>query len=273
MPTSLRLPVAGSLVLDAVDAGPADGPVVLLLHGFPQSSWCWRGVWPALSGAGLRVVAPDQRGYSPDARPVEVQDYRMAALVADALAVLDAVGADRAHVVGHDWGAAVAWQLAARHPARVRTLTAVSVPHPLAFAAALRTDPDQRARSRYMKDWQDPSTEDALLAGGLAAVLGDAPRVDAEHYLRRLREPGALTAALAWYRAQSSADLEGLGPVTAPTLHVWSDADPALGAVATYETAQHLAGPYRLEVLEGVGHWVPESAADRVSALLLEHLR
>jgi pimeloyl-ACP methyl ester carboxylesterase len=269
---SLRLPVGGGLVLDAVEAGPADGPVVLLLHGFPQSSWCWRGVWPALAGAGLHVIAPDQRGYSPEARPARVQDYRMAALVADAVAVLDAVGADRAHVVGHDWGAAVAWQLAGRHPDRVRTLTAVSVPHPAAFVAGLRSDPDQRARSRYMKDWQDPSTEAALLGGGLAAVLGAAPGVDAEHCLRLLHEPGALTAALNWYRAQSAADLDGLGPITASTLHVWSDADPALGPAVTYGTAEHVAGPYRLEVLEGVGHWIPEAAAGRLSALLLEHL-
>ena len=270
MPTALRLPVGGGLVLDAVQAGPADGPVALLLHGFPQSSWCWRRVWPGLAAAGLRVVAPDQRGYSPDARPLQVQDYRMAALVADAVAVLDALGADRAHVVGHDWGAAVAWQLAARHPDRVRTLTAVYVPHPAAFVEALRTDPDQRARSRYMKDWQDPATEAALLDGGLAEVLGDGP--DAEHHLRAMQQPGALTAALRWYRAQSTADLDGLGPVTAPTLHVWSDADPALGPVATYGTARHVAGEYRLEVLDGVGHWVPEAAADRLSALMLEHL-
>ena len=271
--TPLRLPVGDGLVLDAMATGPSDGQVVLLLHGFPQSSWCWRGVWPALAAAGLHVVAPDQRGYSPGARPAEVQDYRMAALVADAVAVLDALGSDRAHVVGHDWGAAVAWQLAGRHPDRVRTLTAVSVPHPAAFATALRTDQDQRTRSRYMKDWQDPSTEAALLGGGLAAVLGDEPGVDAEHYLRALRQPGALTAALSWYRAQSAADLQGLGPILAPTLHVWSDADPALGPAATYGTAQHVAGPYRLEVLEGVGHWIPEAAADRLSALLLEHFR
>jgi pimeloyl-ACP methyl ester carboxylesterase len=270
MAPSLRVPVGDGLVLDAVDTGPADGPVVLLLHGFPQSSWCWRRVWPAVTAAGLRVVAPDQRGYSPDARPADVRRYRMAALVSDAVAVLDAAGAERAHVVGHDWGAAVAWQLAGRHPERVRTLTAVSVPHPAAFAEALRTDPDQRARSRYMKDWQEPSTEAALLGGGLAAVLRGSP--DAEHHLRALAEPGALTAALAWYRAQSAADLDGLGPITAPTLHVWSDADPALGPVATAATAGQVAGPYRLEVLEGVGHWVPETAADRLASLLLGHL-
>ena len=123
-----------------------------------------------------------------------------------------------------------------------------------------------------MRDWRSPDAEQALLDGGLARVLGDAPGVDAEHYLAVLREPGALTAALGPYRAQSRADLDGLGPITAPTLHVWSDADPALGPVATAATAGQVAGPYRLEVLEGVGHWVPETAADRLASLLLGHL-
>ena len=270
---SLRIPVGDDLVLDAVATGPDDGDVVLLLHGFPQTSWSWRGVWPALADAGLRVVAPDQRGYSPDARPVGVEHYAMASLVADAVAVLDHVGARTAHVVGHDWGAAVAWHLAGRHPDRVRTLTAVSVPHPRAFVDALRSDPDQRARSQYMKDWQDPATESALLEGGLDRVFGGIPAVDAERYLQVLTQPGALTAALSWYRAQSRADLEGLGPITAPTLHVWSDDDAALGPVAAHATGSHVDGPYRFEVLHGVSHWVPEQAADALSALLLEHLR
>jgi pimeloyl-ACP methyl ester carboxylesterase len=270
---SLRVPTPDGLVLDAVTTGPADGQVVLLLHGFPQTSWCWRQVWPALAQAGFRVVAPDQRGYSPDARPGGVEHYRMACLVDDALAVLDQVGAQTAHVVGHDWGAAVAWQLAARHGHRVRTLTAVSVPHPLAFVQALRTDPDQRARSRYMKDWQDPAVERGLLDGGLVTLLGGSSGVDAERYLALLRQPGALSAALSCYRAQSLADLDGLGPVTAPTLHVWSDADPALGPAAAHATGDHVAGPYRFEVLHGVGHWVPEEAPAALSRLLLEHLR
>lgn len=270
---SLRIPVGDGLVLDALATGPADGPVALLLHGFPQSSWCWRGVWPALAEAGLRVVVPDQRGYSPDARPEGVEHYRMSELVADALAVLGAVGATSAHVVGHDWGAAVAWQLAARHADRVRSLTAVSVPHPVAFVDALRADPDQRARSRYMKDWLSTDAETALLAGGLEQVFGGVPAVDGDRYLALLREPGALTAALGYYRAQSLADLEGLGPVTSPTLHVWSDTDPALGPTAAHATAQHVAGPYRFEVLQGVGHWIPEEAPDALAALVLEHAR
>lgn len=268
-----RIPVADGLVLDALVGGPDDGELVLLLHGFPQASSSWRGVWPALLDAGFRVVAPDQRGYSPGARPVGVPHYRMSALVADALAVLDHLGAERAHVVGHDWGAAVAWQLTGRHAERVRTLTAVSVPHPLAFVEALRTDEDQRRRSRYMKDWQDPGAEQQLLAGGLESVFGDVPGVDTTAYAERMRTPGALTAALSWYRAQSLADLEGLGPISVPTLHVWSDEDAALGPAGAYGTAAHVVGPYRLEVLHGVSHWVPEQAPVELSRLLLEHLR
>ena len=269
---SLRIPVADDLVLDALTGGPADGEVVLLLHGFPQTCWSWRGVWPGLVDAGFRVVAPDQRGYSPDARPVGVEHYAMTELVSDAVAVLDALGARTAHVVGHDWGAAVAWQVAGRHPDRVRTLTTVSVPHPVAFVEALRSDPEQRARSRYMKDWADPGTEEKLLAGGMTDLFG-IPAVDAAHYLERMRQPGALPAALSYYRAQSIRDLDGLGPITAPTLHVWSDGDAALGPTAAHATGDHVDGPYRFEVLPGVSHWVPEEAATRLTELLLEHLR
>jgi pimeloyl-ACP methyl ester carboxylesterase len=267
-----QIPV-GELVFDAVVEGPPDGPLVLLLHGFPQTSWSWRQVWPALAAAGYRVVAPDQRGYSPGARPREVDAYRMHHLVGDVLGMLDHLGAEQADVVGHDWGAAVAWQLGARFPERLRTLSAVSVPHPLAFVDALRTDPDQRARSQYMRDWQAVGeTERMMLDGGLEQVFGGIPGVAVDRYLAVLREPGALTAALSWYRAQSRADVDGLAPVPVPTLHVWSDRDPALGGVATRATAPHVTGPYRLEVLSGVSHWVPEEAPERLSALLLQHL-
>jgi pimeloyl-ACP methyl ester carboxylesterase len=271
---SLQLPV-GDLVLDAVAVGPADGRLVLLLHGFPQTGWSWRGVWPALAGAGHRVVAPDQRGYSPGARPTGAEHYAMPSLVADVVGVLDALGADRADVVGHDWGAAVAWQLAGRHPERVRTLTAVSVPHPLAFVEALRTDDDQRHRSTYMRDLARPGYEDELLADGAArlrSLFEGVPHVDVEQVLSRLGEPAALRCALDWYAAQTVEDATGLGPVTAPTLHVWSDQDAALGQAGARATGRFVEGPYRLEVLPGVTHWVPEQAADRLAALLLEHL-
>ena len=267
----LRIP-SGDLVLDAVATGPADGPVVVLLHGFPQGSRSWRGVWPALAAAGLRVVAPDLRGYSPDARPVGVEHYRMPLLVEDVLAVVDATGGGPVHLVGHDWGAAIAWHTAARHPQRLTTLTAVSVPHPLAFVEALTSDDDQRRRSQYMRDWLAPETEQALLAGGLAEVFGGVPELDVEPYVEAMRVPGALTAALSYYRAQSRADLVGLGPITIPTLHVWSDQDAALGRAGALATAAHVEGPYRFEVLQGVSHWIPEQAPDRLADLLLQHL-
>lgn len=269
---SLRV---GDLTFDAVAAGPPDGRLVLLLHGFPQTSWSWRGVWPALAEAGYRVVAPDQRGYSPGARPDGVEAYRGPQLVADVVGMLDALGAPRADVVGHDWGAAVAWQLAGREPDRVRTLTAVSVPHPLAFVEALTIDADQRRRSLYMRDFGRPGYEHTLLAdgaAGLRSLFGGAPDADVAHVLARLGTPEVLRHCLDWYAAQNREDATGLGAVTAPTLHVWSDGDAALGRAGAVATARYVAGPYRFEVLEGVTHWIPEQAAGRLSALVLEHL-
>lgn len=267
---------ANGFVFDALADGPPDGRLVLLLHGFPQTSWSWRRVMPLLVAGGCRVVAPDQRGYSPGARPGDVAAYRMPHLVADAVGMLAALGANRADVVGHDWGAAVAWQLASRHPERVRTLTPVSVPHPLAFVAALRDDEDQRTRSAYMRFFQQVGdAEDALLADGGAAlrdVFGAQPGVDVERYVALMREPGVLTQCLNWYRAQDIADINGLGPTTVPTLYVWSDQDVALGATAAHATAAHVSAPYRFEVLHGVTHWVPEQAPEQLAAWILEHL-
>ena len=269
----MRLPV-GDLTFDALTAGPANGRLVVLLHGFPQTSWSWRHVIPVLAEAGYRVVAPDQRGYSPGARPDGVSAYRMPALVGDVIGMLDALGVERADVVGHDWGAAVAWQLAGRHPGRVRTLTAVSVPHPLAFVEALRTDDDQRRRSQYMKLFQsEGAAEQMLLGGGLRAAFGQAVEaVDADRYVALMEEPGVLTTCLSWYRAQDLADISDLAATTVPTLYVWSDDDAALGPVAAHATASHVCGPYRFEVLPGVSHWVPEQAPQQLTGWLLEHL-
>ncbi|MBB6628172.1 alpha/beta hydrolase [Nocardioides sp. KIGAM211] len=266
----------GAHTFDVAVSGPDDAPVVLLLHGFPQSGHSWRLVLPTLLDAGFRVVVPDQRGYSPGARPDDVEDYRIGPLAGDALGILDALGVDRAHVVGHDWGAAVAWQLGARHPERVRTLTAVSVPHPRAFITALRTDDEQRAASTYMRDFATPSYDAVLLADDAArfrSLFGPMPgAVDVEHMLVRAREPGALAAWLRWYAAQRLEDVADTPDVPVPTLHVWSDGDHALRRAGAEGTAACVSGPYRLDVLPGVSHWIPEEAADALGALLVEHL-
>jgi len=266
----------GQLMFDALAEGPAGGELVLLLHGFPQSSYEWRSQLDALGAAGYRAVAPDQRGYSPRARPAGVEHYRAEPLVADVVGMADQLGADRFHLVGHDWGAAVAWHVAGRHQPRLRSLTTVSVPHPAAFAAALGGD-DQRQRSSYVDLFrQEGKAEELLLEDDgtrLRDMLaGSGLSGDVDTYVRRMREPGAMTAALNWYRAADVAAIEGLGPITMPTMFVWSTADIAIGREGAEATAEHVEGRYRFEVLEGVSHWIPEEAADELNRLLLDHL-
>ena len=261
------------LVFDALVAGPEDGEVVLLLHGFPQSSAIWRPQLEALAAAGYRAIAFDQRGYSPGARPDDVKQYRIAHLVTDALAV----GGDRPfHVVGHDWGGVVAWHLAAHHPERIRTVTALSVPHPIAFATALASPrSDQRQQSGYVAFFRlTDVAEHVLLAGGLdAALRASGYPGDIDERVRAMSEPGALTGALNWYRAIDFSLLRGVGSVVVPTLYIWSTGDVALSREGAEATARHVVGPYRFEVLPGVSHWIPEEVPEVVSRLLLEHLQ
>jgi pimeloyl-ACP methyl ester carboxylesterase len=266
------------LVFDVRDGGPADGDPVVLLHGFPQDATAWTAVAGDLHAAGLRTLAPDQRGYSPGARPSGRSSYRMRELTADVLALLDAAELGSAHVVGHDWGAVVGWALAAWHPERVRTLTAVSVPHPAAMARAFVTS-DQALRSSYMALFQLPVLPERLLLARDGAALrwmlltsGLSPELS-EHYVRRMQEPGALATALAWYRALPFDARDPVGTVRLPTLHLWSTLDAALGRTATERSRRFVDAPYRLEVLEGVPHFIPEVAPGRVAELVTEHVR
>jgi pimeloyl-ACP methyl ester carboxylesterase len=275
---SLRIPVGDEAFL-ARAAGPEDGELVLLLHGFPQTSWSWRAQLAALGEAGYRAVAFDQRGYSPEARPADVERYRIPHLVADVLAVADEIGGFTFHLVGHDWGAAVAWQVAGRHPDRLRTLTALSVPHPFAFGRALSGEggSDQGSRSGYMDLFRSEGAAEAFLADDAAGLrnlyaMSGLGSSDVEPYIEVLTQPGAMQAALNWYVAADISAVEGLGPITMPTLFVWSTEDPALGREGAEWTAEYVEGPYRFEVLEGVSHWIAEEAPDRLNAILLEHI-
>jgi len=266
------------LTFDVRDGGPPEGPAVVLLHGFPQDSTAWTSVEPLLHRNGLRTLAPDQRGYSPGARPPGRSAYRVSETVGDVLALLDAAGLERAHVVGHDWGAAVGWALAAWHPDRVASLTAISVPHPQAMTRALATS-DQGLRSYYMALFQLPMLPEQLILAREAAALrrmlsrGGLPDAAVERYVRRMREPGALSAALGWYRAIPWSARQRVGTIRVPTLHLWSTGDAFLGRAATEDTARFVDAPYRLEVLPGVGHWIPELAADVVADLVSAHVR
>lgn len=260
-----------SLRFDVRDEGPVDGDPVVLLHGFPQRASSWDRVAPLLHAAGLRTLAPDQRGYSPGARPPLRRDYTLDRLVGDAEALVAAVGRP-VNLVGHDWGAAVAWLLAARRPDLVRSLVAVSVPHPGAMVAAgLR----QWRRSWYfglfllprLAERQLPSPRGlgALRAGGMTDEMLATFRTE-------VVADGALPGALAWYRAIPLTS-PGLRRerVSVPTTMVWSEGDVAIAREAA-ELAHHwVDAPYDLVVLPRVSHWIPDEAPGAVADAVLAH--
>ena len=258
---------------DGLAAGPPDGELVLLLHGFPQFADSWAAVMEALGAGGFRAVAVDQRGYSPGAQPADIGAYGMGELVADVVAFADALGAGRFHLAGHDWGGAVAWAVAAKHPDRLRTLTVLATPHLDAFAEALANDADQKKKSLYMMLFRAPGhlAEKTFLAFD-AKVLrgvyeGKVAEAEVERNVARLRAGETLTCALNWYRANEFAG--GLGPVRVPTLYVWGDQDVALGAVAAKDTGHYVSGRYQFVRLSGCSHWLLEEEPGQVSRLML----
>jgi pimeloyl-ACP methyl ester carboxylesterase len=265
----------GDLVFDVIDAGPADGPVVVLLHGFPELNTMWQPLVERLTDQGYRCLAPLQRGYSPGARPKHRRDYRPSELVEDVRALIDESGAQRVHLVGHDWGAAVAWYVAQEHPDRLITLTALSVPHPMAFVKAVGTS-RQALASWYMFFFQLPRMPERLILHPRAQkgfLEGRAAGELAEAELKAMEEPGALTAALNWYRAMAlHAPRNIRRKVTVPTMYIWSDDDVALKEKAALLCADYVVGDYRFERLDGVSHWILEEQPDTVSALALEWL-
>ncbi|MEU5884347.1 alpha/beta fold hydrolase [Spirillospora sp. NPDC047279] len=270
------------LVFDVVDQGPVDGDVVVLLHGFPQTAISWDRLAPLLHAEGYRTLAPDQRGYSPRARPRGRYAYRLSALTDDVLALIEAAGIDgrKVHLVGHDWGASVAWTLAAGRPDAVATLTALSVPHPAAFMRALFTS-RQFVQSWYMFFFQLPwlpelavrwivtSARSRFIAG---VAAGGQTEANAARDADFLVNTGALTPALNWYRGMPFNPPGRLTKVTVPTLFIWGDKDPALGPTGAKLTRRYVTGPYTFRTLPGIGHWMPEQAAPEVAALLNDHL-
>lgn len=263
------------LRFDVTDEGPIDGPVVVLLHGFPANRGAWNGVAPLLHAAGMRTLAPDQRGYSPGARPTGRAAYRPRELVRDVLALIDASGAERVSIVGHDWGGIVAWWLGTVVPQRLDRITVVSTPHPRALTASLLSS-DQAIRSSYVGLLQLPVLPERLLLPRLGALLRSSglPHAVADDYASRMAEPGALTAALNWYRAllvPGGGRANGDGRIHVPTRYVWGRQDFALGRRPAELTERYVAAPYDF-VEFGGGHWIPEKAPDYLATQILRPL-
>ena len=265
------------LRFDVRDGGPATGPVVILLHGFPQDATSWDQVAPLLHGRGLRTLAPDQRGYSPGARPSAVRAYAQKELVADVLALADAAGAERFHLVGHDWGGALAWNTALAQPQRVHSLTVLSTPHPAALRRALRT-PDQLRRSWYIGAFQVPALPELVFAGRAGSLLlrSGVPQHAARHYDERFATPHDMRGPINWYRAAArSAGLtrgsDAGSFVRVPTTFVWGSRDFALGRTAAEHTVDYVAAPYRFVELDA-SHWLPEREPTAVADAVVERV-
>ena len=254
----------------------SEGVAVLLLHGFPDSSRLWRHQVPALVDAGLRVIAPDLRGFGDSDRPEAVEEYAMRRSFADVLAVLDTLGIERAHVVGHDWGAGLAWALAAWAPARVERLVVMSVGHPNTLR---EPSIEQREKAWYQLLFQFAGVAEELIRRDdwklFRQMIGGA--VDRDRYVADLSRPGALTAGLNWYRANASPAQElertrPFPPVAAPTLGIWSSGDSFLTEEGMLGSSDHVTGQWRYERIEEAGHWLQLDAPERVNELLVEFL-
>lgn len=261
----------GDLVFPVLDTGPPEGEPVLLLHGFPQDSTSWSGVGPLLNARGLRTLAPDQRGYADTAAPRSRRAYSMRELGLDAIALLDAAGLDRAHVVGHDWGGAVAWYLAARHTARICTATVLSTPHPAAMTWSLLRS-RQALMSGYMAAFQLPVLPERYLAPRMRAFYRSTgmPREAAERYAARFADPASLRGPLGWYRALPLTRTR-IGLSRVPTTYVWGSDDVALGRVAAERSAHYVAENYRFVELRA-GHWLPETHPAQVADEILRRV-
>jgi pimeloyl-ACP methyl ester carboxylesterase len=252
----------GPHTFDVIDAGPTDGTPVVLLHGFPQRATCWNAVTPLLHDAGARTFAPDQRGYSRRARPRSRFGYRGGELVDDVKALIDAIGTP-IHLVGHDWGSAVAWGVAGRYPESVRSLTAVSVGHPAAFARSMLSS-TQALKSYYMAMFQLPIVTEWFLSrrGGLAERMLRSTGMSAEmidRYYREVVADGALRGGLGYYRSMPTTSMKDVfRRVPVPTTYVWSTGDAFLGRKAAELTRQWVTGPYELVEMAGASHWIPE---------------
>ena len=266
--------------LHRVEAG--EGPPVVLLHGFPEFWWGWRKQLPALAEAGFRAVAPDLRGYNFSEKPPGIASYRVETLAADVAELIAALGVERAHLVGHDWGGVVAWYVAMLHPERVGRLVVMNAPHPAAFRRELRRG-RQALRSWYAGAFQLPLLpEAAFRAGGYRLVdrvfrsAAGRRGVFAPEELARYREaaarPGALSAMLHYYRAAVRFPRPRTRPIPHETLLVWGERDPALGVELTRGLEPWVPNLH-VERIPEAGHWVQHEAPDRINSLLAAFLR
>lgn len=272
------------ITLHVVQAGPLDGPLVLLLHGFPECWYGWHQQIPALVAAGFRVWAPDQRGYNRSAKPRGIGAYTLGTLAQDILGLIEASGRAKVYLVGHDWGAAVAWWVALTYPERLHKLAILNVPHPVVMRRQLLGNPRQLRKSWYMFAFQLPWLPEHLLrrnnyGEGIRMLKGSGKRTtftpaDLEEYRQAWAQPGALTGMLNWYRAimQRPPRLTRSPRITVPTLMLWGKQDIALGSEMAHLSLD-LCDNGRLIMFDDATHWVQHDEAQAVNQALVEFFK
>jgi len=260
-----------------VKGDPGHIPVIML-HGFPETSYMWRDLQKELVLEGFFTIAPDQRGYSPGARPSGKKNYSIELLSRDIIDIADVMKIDRFHLIGHDWGSAVGWDLVSRYPERVISWTAMSVPHLAALSNAIVNNDEQIRASRYMRQFQWPVIHELILKTGdyknLKSIWDQSSPDEVKAYLQVLSQHGALTAAINWYRA----NYKSLGQtdkfrnrVSTPTLFIWGRNDPAILQNAASGNKSYIDGEYR-EVFLDSGHWLLQESYVEVSRAIVEML-
>lgn len=269
--------------LHVTQDGPADGRLVILLHGFPEFWYCWKEQIKPLASAGYRVLAPDQRGYNLSSKLLGVASYRLEDAGKDVLGLMDSLERERATIVGHDWGGGVGWWLAAHHPERVERLAILNMPHPLVIERTLLRSPAQVLRSLYAAFFQFPWLPEAILRNNDWDLLvknmqatsrpGTFSEADYEQYRRAWWQKGAITGMLNWYRAnlRYRLDFPNGGSISVPTLIIWGAKDTVLGREMAQESL-NLCRQGKMVMFEEATHWVQHEEASQVSSLLLDFL-
>ncbi|MCK4102830.1 alpha/beta fold hydrolase [Acinetobacter radioresistens] len=266
----------GELSFDLIDSGPLEGEAVVLLHGFPETAQCWDQVRVQLNASGFRTFAPNQRGYSLDARPEGRQAYRMQELLQDLDLLIDQIN-QPVHLVGHDWGAIVAWEYAMHYPKKLKNLVVLSVPHPGAFLRALLAS-DQLFKSYYIGLFQLPKLPELLFEKfpkiGLGLLKNSGmTKQQLEIFKTEMLEQGRLSYSLNWYRALPfNARFQRFDPVTVPTLFIGGTQDVAISDAGIKLNQRYVQAPYR-EVMLEANHWLPVQQAAVVSQLILEQIQ
>ncbi|MCP4543405.1 MAG: alpha/beta hydrolase [Chloroflexi bacterium] len=283
VPAESHFVLVNGIKLHAVVAGPENGPLVVLLHGFPECWYSWRRQIVALVGAGYRVVVPDQRGYNLSEKPTSIQSYRIDQLTSDIRELVLAFGHERAIIVSHDWGGAVAWRLAMDYPDLVKKLVVMNAPHPVAFAREIGSGWSQRLKSWYMIFFQLPGLPEALLSllpiasarffFRRMAVRSDAfSNADLKVMATAMAQPGAMQTMLHWYRAAfRHPPSRRTQVIETPTLLIWAEDDVALGKSLTYGLEKWVPN-LSVHYISNCGHWVQNEAPDEVNARLLDYV-